>query len=691
MKFIFVVPVLATLTLGLMAQTAFAAPGDVDPDFNGGVPAIIDDNPSAALRPVGAAINPVNGDILWAGGLEGSNEIGRIVAYKPDGTLDTAVGTAGSISLSTVDIGLPSGNDLEFNAVAVDGQGRIVATGFVQESSGFAMLLARFKPDGTLDTGFGTDGNGVVTDAPNGMALGFGVSLTADGHILVTGGAANAAVSEAQLTVWRYGADGVVDSGFGNGGYVQVPEINDPMAISCQPELQSNGSLIEGCQVGAADTWTIVRLKPDGSVDTGFGSGGFLSGDANNVLSGLALSPDGGFVISELNVSGSTHPTDLRRFLADGSLDSGFNGGSPLGFGLNSTSNNTRPVPLAVQPDGKIVGSISNGLSLDVIRLLPDGSIDGGFGFSQTSFSGIGGHDYAPTAIAVLLQADGKVVSVGYADSGSYTLNAAFVTRVLNDAWNLAPDALVFDDVARAPLGQAVASNAVALTGVSIGSETSGISVAFGTDGEYSTTGSGGPFMGAAGELSPAWANTSDSLALQQMTPNSASTATATQVIYGGFWAPNNYQVPLGSHANTTWTTTTDTPPTANDGTLAATAGQGATGTLDAANPSGGTLAFNIVTQPGHGTVTLDDTTTGGYIYTADSSYTGSDSFTWKVNDGVADSNMATVTVTVSAASGGGGGGNASGGGGGSLGGFGLGLLVLSALGAAIKRRYQGS
>ena len=51
------------------------------------------------------------------------------------------------------------------------------------------------------------------------------------------------------------------------------------------------------------------------------------------------------------------------------------------------------------------------------------------------------------------------------------------------------------------------------------------------------------------------------------------------------------------------------------------------------------------VTDPAHGTVTLN--ADGSFLYTPVSGYIGPDSFTYKVSDGLADSNVATVTITV--------------------------------------------
>lgn len=94
--------------------------------------------------------------------------------------------------------------------------------------------------------------------------------------------------------------------------------------------------------------------------------------------------------------------------------------------------------------------------------------------------------------------------------------------------------------------------------------------------------------------------------------------------------------------------------------------GTSVTGTLGASDPDGGqSLTYSIVSQPGHGTVTLANAATGAFTYTPASGYAGGDSFSFKANDGYEDSNVATESVTVNAVSTGTGGSGGGGGGGG--------------------------
>jgi hypothetical protein len=143
------------------------------------------------------------------------------------------------------------------------------------------------------------------------------------------------------------------------------------------------------------------------------------------------------------------------------------------------------------------------------------------------------------------------------------------------------------------------------------------------------------------------------------------------------------FQIDNGVKESNAATVTVDvakgSPPKASDGSLSVKKNKTGSGTLNATDPDGDALIFSIVSQPSHGTVTITDKASGAYTYKPESGYVGSDSFTFKANDGSADSNTATVSVTVTKASSGGGGGGA-------FGGLGLGLLGLLLLALRRKR-----
>lgn len=65
---------------------------------------------------------------------------------------------------------------------------------------------------------------------------------------------------------------------------------------------------------------------------------------------------------------------------------------------------------------------------------------------------------------------------------------------------------------------------------------------------------------------------------------------------------------------------------------------------LKATDIDGDKLTYIIVTQPAHGKLTGNG---NSFEYLPDIGYSGEDSFSYKVNDGKADSNIATVNIMV--------------------------------------------
>ena len=84
--------------------------------------------------------------------------------------------------------------------------------------------------------------------------------------------------------------------------------------------------------------------------------------------------------------------------------------------------------------------------------------------------------------------------------------------------------------------------------------------------------------------------------------------------------------------------------PVANDQTVTTVEDTQVPITLTASDPEGDVLTYIIVVPPAHGTLSGS---APNFTYTPDPNYSGSDSFTFKANDGSADSNTATVSITI--------------------------------------------
>ena len=88
-------------------------------------------------------------------------------------------------------------------------------------------------------------------------------------------------------------------------------------------------------------------------------------------------------------------------------------------------------------------------------------------------------------------------------------------------------------------------------------------------------------------------------------------------------------------------------PPVASDAGIATMMDTPVNGTLSASDADGDPLTYSLVSNGTLGMAVITDANTGAFTYTPNAGVTGTDSFTFVANDGMADSNIATVTVTI--------------------------------------------
>ena len=89
-----------------------------------------------------------------------------------------------------------------------------------------------------------------------------------------------------------------------------------------------------------------------------------------------------------------------------------------------------------------------------------------------------------------------------------------------------------------------------------------------------------------------------------------------------------------------------NTAPVATNGSNSGNEDSAIAGTLIATDGDGDPLTYAIASGPAHGSVTISGS---GYTYTPNANYNGTDSFTFRANDGSLNSNDATVSLSVAA------------------------------------------
>jgi uncharacterized delta-60 repeat protein len=149
-------------------------------------------------------------------------------------------------------------------------------TGFSLRNFGLVRLL----PDGTLDTSFG--GDGIVSSDFGAIETGFSVILLPDGRLVVAGARTLMATptSPVDIALARYLPDGSVDTTFGTGGVVIASM--SPVEWATQLMRLPDGKLLAaGSIFRKKGDFLLARFLPDGVLDTTFGNDGFLRTNFN--------------------------------------------------------------------------------------------------------------------------------------------------------------------------------------------------------------------------------------------------------------------------------------------------------------------------------------------------------------------------------------------------------------------------
>jgi uncharacterized delta-60 repeat protein len=228
----------------------FLPNGSPDDDFGTGGKVMAGRNPdreeaySLALQ--------ADGRIVVSGAVAApTNEDFAAYRFLPNGEADADFGTAGEVVFA-----LGNGNDVA-RRVAVQKDGYIVLGGYAQTNGGFDFAAACLTSEGVLDTAFGTAGKLIVPLSANQDRC-FGMALAKDGKILMAGSATLTGASD--MALLRLNLDGSVDSGFGTNGKLFATFGANPdeaFAVAVQP----NGKvLMAGRTVAGGNTdMAVVR------------------------------------------------------------------------------------------------------------------------------------------------------------------------------------------------------------------------------------------------------------------------------------------------------------------------------------------------------------------------------------------------------------------------------------------------
>jgi uncharacterized delta-60 repeat protein len=300
---------------------------------------------------------------------------------KSDGTLDT-VGFGGTdgdppgitaVSINGFDtFGLAMALQPAANAEGYE----VIVAGW-QRVEGTDTAVARFNPDGSLDTTFATgdpppgqDGT-LLTDFLDSFVSdrGLAVAVQPDGKIVTAGWTSDFGFDR-NWAIIRYTVDGALDTtefnpaaaGGAQAGTVLTDFENDfdeAHAVAIQPDgkIVVAGFASRGSKSGERE-FAVARYKTDGALDTGFGTGGFVYTAFNGIddeANAIVLQPDGKIIVSGTTLLGDqTSDFAMARYKTDGSLDDTFGTGGKVTTNFAGDGSDLVQAML-LQPDGKVV------------------------------------------------------------------------------------------------------------------------------------------------------------------------------------------------------------------------------------------------------------------------------------------------------------------------------------------------
>lgn len=392
-----------------------------------------------------------------------------VVRLNANGGLDTSFSSDGKLSIRFEDRG---GNRAhQGNAISIQRDGKIVVAGKVVDYDllvdDWDFGIARLNMDGSLDNSF--SGNGKKTVGFGGDEAAFDISITPKGKIVVVGGASVDWLDDLgkQFAVTRLNKDGSLDNSFSGDGRFLLNRYSGVEETLIAVAVQPDGKLVA---IGHADTAIkLIRLDQGGLLDSSFSDDGVKNLQIGGLARDLIIQPDGNFLlmygdgITRLNPDlifdsagsvvtnfgygdgddraygietqkdgkilvvgeamgsngGERKETVVVRYLKSGALDTEFGRSGMVSLGRMGDDTGRS---VAVQKDEKIVvagfgltfGSPAH-YDFYISRLHSNGSRDDSFNNRYIDF-GLGSDDFA---VKVLVQADDKIVAVGFAESGT--------------------------------------------------------------------------------------------------------------------------------------------------------------------------------------------------------------------------------------------------------------------------------
>jgi uncharacterized delta-60 repeat protein len=126
------------------------------------------------------------------------------------------------------------------------------------------MSSTLFSQDGALDTNFGTNGVAIIDNGTDNAEI---LSITKSDTKITAAGFTSDGGTEV-FTVVRFGLDGSLDTGFGTNGYVKIP-LGSGNGRATSILQQADGKYVAGgwARFSNKEQYVVVRITENGTLD----------------------------------------------------------------------------------------------------------------------------------------------------------------------------------------------------------------------------------------------------------------------------------------------------------------------------------------------------------------------------------------------------------------------------------------
>ena len=373
--------------------------------------------PSISVAQSQAGILQSDGKVVVVGNATiGNAQQFLLNRYNTDGSYDASFGTSANGLITTA-----IGSRAEATSIVVQSDGKLLVVGFAIIDNNTVCAIVRYNTDGSLDTTFGQNGNGIVTQTIGEGCAGYSCTLQSDGSIVVAGAAVIQGGSE--FILMRYTSAGILDTTFGTNGIVTTQLGIGASAQSIA--IQSNGQILLGGFARLNSAWqiAIARYNIDGTLDSSFGTNGIVTttSGSESAINSIVLDASENII----GVGYSDTNIFVARYLPSGSLDTTFgtNGITVQAIGSNALANS-----IALQTDGSLVVTGLSDSNLAVLQYTTAGSLDSSFATNGIALisnaQGVDG----------IIQSDGNIIAIGFNDT-DITVARYTAAGVLDQSW----------------------------------------------------------------------------------------------------------------------------------------------------------------------------------------------------------------------------------------------------------------